>query len=278
MSVTEKALWTIERNLGGALTLDGIAEACGVSRFHLAHAFGQSTGHSVMQFVRARHLSEAARRLAAGAPDILGLALQSGYESHEAFSRAFKARFGLTPETVRANATVEGHALLDALPAARSESAALSSPRYVDGRGWRAVGLSARYAFGATQGLAGQWQRFMESAFAGIADRLDTIPIGLAVGIDDEGSFDYVAAVEVARVSSVPAGLVKIEVASCRWAVFAHAGHITALSHTYAAIWDRWLPQHGALRRDAPTIEQHRPTFDTRTGYGGVDIWIPVAG
>lgn len=39
MSYADKALWIIERNSTQALTLDGIAAACGVSRSHLAHAF-----------------------------------------------------------------------------------------------------------------------------------------------------------------------------------------------------------------------------------------------
>ena len=50
---------------------------------------------SPMAYVRARRLSDAARALIAGAPDILRLALDSGYASHEAFSRAFKSQFGL---------------------------------------------------------------------------------------------------------------------------------------------------------------------------------------
>ncbi len=27
---------------------------------------------------------------------------------------------------------------------------------------------------------------------------------------------------------------------------------------------------------DAPSIEQHKETFDPRTGNGGVDLWIPI--
>src|ERR687891_2167138 len=71
MSFPDKALWIIERNSTQPLTLDGIAAACGVSRSHLAHAFGTATGLSVMQYVRARRLSAAAQALAGGAPDIL---------------------------------------------------------------------------------------------------------------------------------------------------------------------------------------------------------------
>ena len=47
MSFPDKALWIIERNSAQSLTLDGIAAACGVSRSHLAHAFGTATGVSV---------------------------------------------------------------------------------------------------------------------------------------------------------------------------------------------------------------------------------------
>ena len=52
MSLTNKTLWIIERNLNKDLTLGGIAEAAGVSRYHLAHAFGSATGRSVMEYAR----------------------------------------------------------------------------------------------------------------------------------------------------------------------------------------------------------------------------------
>src|SRR3974377_1255576 len=97
MSLTNKALWVIERNLNQDLSLGEIAERCEVPHYQLAHAFGGAPGRSVMDYARGRRLSEAARALAAGAPDILAVALDAGYASHEAFSRAFRDRFGLAP-------------------------------------------------------------------------------------------------------------------------------------------------------------------------------------
>ncbi len=108
MSLTNRALWTIDRNLGRELTLAGIAQACGVSRHHLAHTFREVAGRPVMDYVRARRLSDAAGALAGGAGDILDLALESGYASHEAFSRAFRAQFGATPEAVRRRGSTPG--------------------------------------------------------------------------------------------------------------------------------------------------------------------------
>src|ERR1700738_4590117 len=102
MNPAQKALWFIESHLADALTLDEIAAIGGVSRFHMVRAFAAATGFSVMRYVRARRLTEAARALARGAPDILSLALDADYSSHEAFTRAFRDHFGGTPEAVGA--------------------------------------------------------------------------------------------------------------------------------------------------------------------------------
>ena len=69
----QKALWFIESHLAEALSLDEVAGIAGVSRFHLVRAFAAATGLPVMRYVRARRLTEAARALAGGAPDILSL-------------------------------------------------------------------------------------------------------------------------------------------------------------------------------------------------------------
>jgi AraC family transcriptional regulator len=48
-----------------------------------------------MRYVRGRRLTEAAKVLSDGAPDILTVALDAGYGSHEAFTRAFRDQFGV---------------------------------------------------------------------------------------------------------------------------------------------------------------------------------------
>ncbi len=73
-----KALWFIENHFAEEITLEDIANIGGVSRYHMSRAFGIATGHSVMRYVRGRRLTEAARRLANGAPDILAVALEAG--------------------------------------------------------------------------------------------------------------------------------------------------------------------------------------------------------
>lgn len=71
MDPVAKAVWCVESRFASGISLDEIAEVGGVSRFHLCRAFGVATGRSVMRYVRERRLTEAARKLADGAPDIL---------------------------------------------------------------------------------------------------------------------------------------------------------------------------------------------------------------
>src|ERR1700736_1964722 len=102
MNLVGKALWYIESHFAEEISLEDIAAIGSVSRYHMSRAFGLATGRAVMRYVRGRRLTEAARDLAQGAPDILAVALESGYGSHEAFTRAFRDQFGVTPEMLRA--------------------------------------------------------------------------------------------------------------------------------------------------------------------------------
>src|ERR1700761_8433850 len=147
MSVTAKALFVIERNLDQELSLDGIADACGVSRFHLSHAFGRTLGLSVMDYLRARRLTRAARALAAGASDILHLAFDSGYASHQAFTRAFKTRFGQTPDQVRKAASLAGLDLVDPLSYPETQAMTLKDPTFQTAGELLFVGLSAHVPY-----------------------------------------------------------------------------------------------------------------------------------
>jgi len=131
MNPVAKALWFIESHFTGEVTLAEISEIAGVSRFHMVRAFGMTTGYPVMRYVRGRRLTEAARALASGAPDILRVALDVGHCLHEAFSRAFRDQFGMTPEMVRAGATVDNLVLMEPFKMDETAKTTLQPPRRV---------------------------------------------------------------------------------------------------------------------------------------------------
>ena len=67
MDPVQKAPWYVESHSRESISLEDIADACKVSPFHLTRAFAATMGLSLMRYVRARRLSEAARQLASGA-------------------------------------------------------------------------------------------------------------------------------------------------------------------------------------------------------------------
>jgi AraC family transcriptional regulator len=277
MSVVDRALWVIERNSSGELNLPAVAQACGVSRSHLASAFGSTTGWPVMKYLRARRLTRAAETLARGAPDILAVALDFGYGSHEAFTRAFRDQFGVPPESVRERASTQGLALVAPLDLAARERPVLAPPWLTEAMAVRAVGLSLRHSFDKAIGIPIQWQTFMATEYGRIPHRLDGIPIGIQKPADDEGEFEYICAAEVSKFGDLSPELVRIEIPSRRCAVFEHRGHVSTVGDTYAAIWNEALYEHGWAPANAPVIERHSPSFDPETGDGGLSLWIPLA-
>jgi AraC family transcriptional regulator len=101
----ERALWFIESRFEGELSADDVARAAGVSRFHLSRLFALVIGQPMSAYVRGRRLSEAARALAGGAPDILVVALTAGY----GLSRSVHPRL---PRTFRRHARKRARARL----------------------------------------------------------------------------------------------------------------------------------------------------------------------
>jgi AraC family transcriptional regulator len=277
MNPAQKALWYIEGHLAKALTLDEISAVAGVSRFHLVRAFGAATGFSVMRYVRVRRLTEAARALAAGAPDILSLALDADYGSHEAFTRAFRVHFGVTPETVRASACLDHLKLQEPILMDSTATDNLKPPRFAIGKAMLVAGVGDRFSHENGAGIPGLWQRFHQMV-DGIPGRVGQVAYGVCCNGDDAGNFDYIAGVEVADFSDLPREFNRVRIPEQKYAVFTHDEHISTIRRTVNAIWNHWLPQSGFQVADAPNFERYDENFDPRTGNGGLEIWVPIKG
>jgi AraC family transcriptional regulator len=275
MNPADKALWFIESHLADALTLDEIAGVAGVSRFHMVRAFAAATGFSVMRYVRARRLSEAARALASGAPDILNLALSADYGSHEAFTRAFRDHFGVTPETVRASTCLDHIKLQEPILMDSTLTNNLQTPRFETGKPLLVAGLGERYNFESGAAIPGQWQRFHQTV-PDIPGRVGPVAYGVCCNGDDAGNFDYIAGVEVSDFSDLPREFAKVRIPEQRYAVFTHKDHISTIRRTVNTIWNQWLPASGLKAADAPNFERYGENFDPVTGNGGLEIWVPV--
>jgi AraC family transcriptional regulator len=275
MNPAQKALWFIESHLAEALSLDEIAGVAGISRFHMVRAFAAATGLPVMRYVRVRRLTEAARALAGGAPDILSLALEADYGSHEAFTRAFRDHFGVTPEAVRGSSRLDNLALQEPITMDSTSLDSLNAPRFTTSKPLLIAGLGERYTWESGAAIPGQWQRFHQSV-ANIPGRIGPVAYGVCCNGDDAGNFDYIAGVEVSDFSGLPREFTSVRIPEQKYAVFTHSDHISTIRRTITTIWNQWLPVSGQKAADAPGFERYDANFDPLTGNGGLEIWVPV--
>jgi len=274
MSVTARAIWYIESHLGGDLSLEAVAGVVGVSRFHLSRAFSMTTRCALASYVRARRLSLAARALGGGAPDILAVALDAGYGSHEAFTRAFRQQFGLTPDELRERGDVAGLDLMEALSMNDSKTALIAPPRVVRSDELLIFGLSERYVK-SNAGIPSQWERFVPYLGA-IPGQMGNVTYGVICNTDEAGSVDYICGVQVREFPDHPAGFTRLRIPPQTYAVFAHRDHVSSMQSTWQAIWNDGLSSAGRKATDGPAFERYDERFDGRTGLGGFEIWIPI--
>lgn len=92
-----------ERNLRGELTLGDVSRRLGYSPWYCTRQFSRVVGMSLRSYLRLRRLSEAVAALRDGDRPILEVAVEFGFSSQEAFSRAFKAAWGMAPGAWRSH-------------------------------------------------------------------------------------------------------------------------------------------------------------------------------
>jgi hypothetical protein len=138
-----------------------------------------------MRYLRGRRLTEAARVLAGGTTDILAVAVDAGYGSHEACTRAFREQFGATPEAVRRHGDLGALELVE--PIKMEETLRASNPpvRFEHGKVLLITGIAQRYMCETSAAIPSQWQRFMP-LIGNIAGQVGATAFGVRCNIDDE--------------------------------------------------------------------------------------------
>lgn len=83
------------------LTLSCIAQSVGYSEFYVSRKFSEIAGMQLRDYLRGRKLAFALKDIRDTDDGILDIALRYGFSSHEAFTRAFKLSYGVTPSEYR---------------------------------------------------------------------------------------------------------------------------------------------------------------------------------
>ena len=102
-----KVLVHLQRRLDEPLALEELARIANFSPYHFHRVFTALVGETVMQHVRRLRMERAVYRLAISDEPVTRIALDAGYDSHEGFTRAFRAMYHVTPSEMRARTRKE---------------------------------------------------------------------------------------------------------------------------------------------------------------------------
>ena len=97
----QQAVDHIEAHLGSDVTVADAADAAAMSVRSFHQYFPALTGYRFGEYLRKRRLSDAADALVDTDATVLSIALGSGYETHESFTRAFRKEYGIPPQIYR---------------------------------------------------------------------------------------------------------------------------------------------------------------------------------
>lgn len=271
----EKAVWHMEVNIGRSQTLTDLAARCGVSPWHLARLFHAAAGFGPMSYLRSRRLTIAAKALAEGSQEILPIALDAGYNSHEAFTRAFVGCFGLLPSAVRASHTTCNLQLMEPLNMDKTMIVDVAPPRFSERDAFRVVGLSTRCTFETNFAIPNLWMDFIPRQHE-VPQSLGRTTYGVCCDVEADGHFRYVAGLE-STARQIPEGMDFVDLPATRYAVFQHVGDLAELRRTVYTIWNKSLPDAGLEPTGRPDFEVYDHRFNPEKPDSIVEIWIPVA-
>jgi AraC family transcriptional regulator len=279
-----RVLVYIQDHLGEAISLEDLAAVANFSPHHFHRIFRGLVGESVKEHVRRLRLERAAHRLRYGEEPVTHIAFEAGYETHEAFTRAFRAAFGAPPSRFREARRSAGLNLpvgADDGPAGPPPLRTGGQPVDVRVESIPVLHVAFMRHTGPYENVKATWEKLM--AWAGRRGLLGDNPRILGVPLDDPDvtpadRVRYDACLVVDE-QVKPEGEVGVQdVGGGEYAVATHRGPYRSVGETFVRICGEWLPFSGRELRSAPPLLMAcNSPRDTAEENLLVDVCLPLA-
>ncbi len=273
----------IESHLDKKIEFAKAAKVACCSVYHFQRMFSFITDVPLSEYIRRRRLTLAAFELRQTKSKVIDVALKYGYESSEAFSRAFKALHGVMPILAR-----DEHTQLKAFPRMSFHISIKGEVemnyRIEDKAAFTMAGLS--FEISAVDNrqyndLPKLWEELYQNGTLDRVHRDFGIPEDqcLHAGLYNfrEGIFSYIIGV-IADGIEIPDGYDLLKVPAFTWAIFP-TGECTEENGTEMihSVWKRifpdWFPTSGYEHADGPEFEMY---YSLGNGKYNQEVWIPV--
>jgi len=248
----ERVVDHIADHLDEPLDLERLAAVACFSPYHFHRIYRAMTGETAADTLRRLRLNHAAGELVQGLAPLTAIAEQAGYRSIAAFTRAFRASYGVPPAAYRRQGRLVPPSPLPTDPETAMYDVSirtLSPVRLIalrHGGSYLEIGATFErlFAWAAGRGLMGPQTR----AIGVYYDDPDGTPAA-ALRSDAGITIDADVALED--------GLRLLEVPGGRHAVLHHKGPYAELNNAYRWLYRDWLPASGEQCADRPIFEEY---------------------
>ena len=279
-----QALAYIEEQLAGEIDFKQVERLALCSEYHFRRMFSFLAGVTLSEYIRRRRLTLAAFELVDSDALVLDTALKYGYNSPDAFTRAFYSLHGVTPTEARNSGQS-----LKAYPRMTFQLIVKGvhemKYRIIEKEEFNIVGLTKRVPLiyeGVNPEIAAMWQSLDMDTIQTLKALSNVEPMGMisastnfSEGRQDGGELDHY--IGAATTQEPPDNLARLEVPASTWAVFESIGPFPeTLQNIWGRIYSEWFPSSDYEQVKGPEIlwnenkDVESPTFRS-------EIWIPVA-
>lgn len=279
------ALDYIELNLTDDIDLAITAQMACCSSYHFQRMFSFITGIPLSEYVRRRRMTLAAFELQNTDIKIIDLAYRLGYESPEAFSRAFVKMHGISPSAAHSKGvtlkayprisfqiSIKGDVEMNYRIEEKAEFEIFGmelETNVVDGQCYKEIP-----AFWGECEASGECVRLAKAAGKTPDELLD---VGATYNHIPDGTMNYMIAC-IKKPNTNTDWFKVLTIPAQTWAVFsvdwAGDGDDSDLNETWGRIYSEWFPTAGYEHADCDfDLEMY---FGSRATKCGVEIWIPV--
>ncbi|UJF35456.1 AraC family transcriptional regulator [Paenibacillus hexagrammi] len=285
--IIQDTICYIEKHLKTNLTLDTLSASLHVSKFHLHRLIRHSTGHPLMEYIRARKLSQSIDYLLNANWKIIDIAAEFGFEHEQSYIRSFKKQFGVTPASLRKQ--FQQITLTEKYDVSRLERVAdgiVFEPAFVVKPGCLLVGkknqiyVQENYEH-HTANAAGL--EFFSQIMPHVPDKVhEHLYIGLTHMVEDPSYTYYYPSTEVHSFEQQDLSLYRNVLAPHKYIVFTYVGDFHPAHLTFRQleqIWnyiDAWMPQAGYDFSD-PYYFEYIDESLARDDYCEVGLYIPIS-
>jgi len=274
----------IENNLDNTLDIDEIAKTSNSSKYHFQRVFYALTGFTVSEYIRNRRLSQAAVEIATTEEKIISVALKYGYESPEAFSKAFKRLHGMTPSALKkSNCKIKNFPKLSFQVSITGETEIVFS--IIEKEAFKALGMG----FSTTKAgdkIYNDIPEFINELYEnGMNYRInefmdkpkDNLLDGFHYDFEEDGSRKYMMGCELGN-AVVTDEFLTLAIPKLTWAVFEDVGDVpdnSILQKLWKRVYSEWFPSSGFEQVKGPCIEKNFWCIDDQEKYR-CELWIPI--